>query len=201
MMPQVVRALALLVILAGVAWCEFHPIDVEPMMKKEQADFEDDTGLGILAPVGSGDQAPNSSNNKDNDKKDGEMNFMNAFVAALSMIIVTELGDKTFFIAAIMAMNHARLTVFGGAMLALTIMHIVSSFFGYVITWIPRVYTFYASSALFAIFGLKMLREGWKMKPDEGQEEMEEVQMDLRRRDEELLAQVEGEGGKEEEEA
>lgn len=194
-MPQVVRALALLVILAGVAWCEFHPIDVEPMMKKEQADFEDDTGLGILAPVGSGDQAPNSSNNKDNDKKDGEMNFMNAFVAALSMIIVTELGDKTFFIAAIMAMNHARLTVFGGAMLALTIMHIVSSFFGYVITWIPRVYTFYASSALFAIFGLKMLREGWKMKPDEGQEEMEEVQMDLRRRDEEVERECVEEGG------
>lgn len=48
------------------------------------------------------------------------------------------------------------------------------------------MYTFYASSALFAIFGLKMLREGWKMKPDEGQEEMEEVQLDLRRREEEV---------------
>ena len=31
-----------------------------------------------------------------------------------------------------------------------------------------------------------MLREGWKMKPEEGQEEMEEVQSDLRRRDEEV---------------
>lgn len=40
MMSQVLRALALVVVLAGVAWCEFHPIDVEPMMKKEQADFE-----------------------------------------------------------------------------------------------------------------------------------------------------------------
>ncbi|MPC11782.1 transmembrane protein 165-like [Portunus trituberculatus] len=195
MMSQVVRAIALVVVLAGVAWCEFHPIDVEPMMKKEQADFEDDTGLGALPPIGSGDHSPNSSNNKDDGKKDGEVNFMHAFVAALSMIIVTELGDKTFFIAAIMAMNHARLTVFGGAMLALTIMHIVSSFFGYVITWIPRVYTFYASSVLFAIFGIKMLREGWKMKPDEGQEEMEEVQMDLRRRDEEVERESMEEGG------
>lgn len=51
---------------------------------------------------------------------------MNAFVAALSMIIVTELGDKTFFIAAIMAMNHPRVTVFSGAMFALTVMHILS---------------------------------------------------------------------------
>lgn len=48
------------------------------------------------------------------------------------------------------------------------------------------MYTFYASSVLFAIFGIKMLREGWKMKPDEGQEEMEEVQLDLRRRDDEV---------------
>lgn len=195
MMSQVVRALALVVVLAGVAWCEFHPIDVEPMMKKEQADFEDDTGLGVLVPAGSGDRAPNASDNKDDAKKDGEMNFMHAFVAALSMIVVTELGDKTFFIAAIMAMNHARLTVFAGAMLALAIMHIISSFAGYIITWIPRVYTFYASSALFAIFGLKMLREGWKMKPDEGQEEMEEVQMDLRRRDEEVERDSVEEGG------
>lgn len=88
--------------------------------------LQDDASLDTMLRVGSGERSPNSSNNKDDTKKEGEMNFMHAFVAALSMIIVTELGDKTFFIAAIMAMNHARLTVFAGAMLALTIMHIVS---------------------------------------------------------------------------
>lgn len=31
-----------------------------------------------------------------------------------------------------------------------------------------------------------MLREGWKMKPEEAQEEFEEVQMDLRRRDDDV---------------
>lgn len=195
MMSRLGLALALTIFLAGMAWSEIHPIDVEPVMKKEQPDFEDDTAVAAILPAGSGDRSPNSSADKDGDKKAGETNFMNAFIAALSMIIVTELGDKTFFIAAIMAMNHARLTVFGGAMLALTVMHIVSSLFGYVITWIPRVYTFYASSALFAIFGIKMLREGWKMKPDEGQEEMEEVQMDLRRRDEEVERESMEEGG------
>ncbi|XP_050710925.1 transmembrane protein 165-like [Eriocheir sinensis] len=195
MMSRPVWVLTLTALVVGVAWAEIHPIDVEPVMRREQPDFEDDTGIGAVLPSGSGDQSPNSSSDKD-DKKVVDASFTNAFVAALSMIVVTELGDKTFFIAAIMAMNHARVTVFAGAMLALTVMHILSSFFGYVITWIPRVYTFYASSALFAIFGIKMLREGWKMKPDEGQEEMEEVQLDLRRRDDEIERETmeEGEG-------
>ena len=41
-----------------------------------------------------------------------------------SVIIVSELGDKTFFIAAIMAMRHARATVFSGAIAALGVMHV-----------------------------------------------------------------------------
>ncbi|XP_064104191.1 putative divalent cation/proton antiporter TMEM165 isoform X3 [Macrobrachium nipponense] len=182
--------------LACIVIAEIQPIDVEPVVKREQPDFErskvdqalpvnksitqDDTGNGPPVP---GDLAPNASSG-DSDKKDETaVSFTSAFVSALSMIIVTELGDKTFFIAAIMAMNHPRLTVFAGAMTALAIMHVLSAMFGYVITWIPRVYTFYASSVLFAIFGLKMLREGWNMKPEEGQEEFEEVQSDLRRRE------------------
>lgn len=52
--------------------------------------------------------------------------FIHAFVAAISVIIVSEIGDKTFFIAAIMAMKHPRLTIFSGAMTALTLMTILS---------------------------------------------------------------------------
>ncbi|PAA64985.1 hypothetical protein BOX15_Mlig031712g4 [Macrostomum lignano] len=111
--------------------------------------------------------------------------FIHAFVASLSVIIVSELGDKTFFIAAIMAMRHSRLIVFAGAILALATMTILSAVLGYATTVIPRWFTYYVSSALFAIFGLKMLREGYYMKPDEGMEEYEEVQADLKKRDEE----------------
>ncbi|XP_042225344.1 transmembrane protein 165-like isoform X9 [Homarus americanus] len=182
-MSRIVWVVTLTTLFLGVVWADFHPIDVEPVMKKEQPDFEDDTGNGAVVHSGSGDRFPNSSHDTQDKKDASDVNFLNAFIAALSMIIVTELGDKTFFIAAIMAMNHPRVTVFSGAMFALAIMHMLSAMFGYVITWIPRVYTFYASSVLFAIFGLKMLREGWKMKPDEGQEELEEVQSDLRRRE------------------
>ena len=58
--------------------------------------------------------------------KSGDLGFIHAFVAAISVIIVSELGDKTFFIAAIMAMRYNRLTVLLGAMLALGIMTCLS---------------------------------------------------------------------------
>lgn len=54
------------------------------------------------------------------------LGFIHAFVAAISVIIVSELGDKTFFIAAIMAMRYNRLTVLAGAMLALGLMTCLS---------------------------------------------------------------------------
>lgn len=110
--------------------------------------------------------------------------FFHGFIASLSVIIVSELGDKTFFIAAIMAMKHSRLTVFGGAIAALSVMHVMASFFGYATTVIPRMYTFYVSSGLFALFGLKMLHEGYHMSPNEGQEEFDEVNEEIRKKTE-----------------
>jgi len=117
-----------------------------------------------------------------------DLGFIHAFVASLTMIIVSELGDKTFFIAAIMAMRHARLTVFTGAMSALALMTVLSALFGYVTTVIPRIYTYYISTALFAIFGFKMLYDGFQMSADEGAEEYEEVQLSLQRREEDESA-------------
>ncbi|XP_060812443.1 transmembrane protein 165 [Bombus pascuorum] len=113
------------------------------------------------------------------------LGFIHAFIASLSVIVVSELGDKTFFIAAIMAMKHPRLTVFIGAISALALMTLLSVIFGYAATIIPSVYTYYISTALFALFGLKMLRDGYKMSATEAQEELEEVQSDLRKREDE----------------
>jgi len=116
--------------------------------------------------------------------------FLHGFLASLSVIIVSELGDKTFFIAAILSMKHPRLTVYAGAIASLAFMHIMASFFGYATTVVPRIYTFYISSALFAIFGLKMIHEGYHMSPTEGQEEFEEANEEIRKREEK-----EGRGG------
>jgi putative Ca2+/H+ antiporter (TMEM165/GDT1 family) len=59
-------------------------------------------------------------------EKADRLGFLHAIVASLSVIIVSELGDKTFFIAAIMAMKHPRLTVLSGAISALALMTILS---------------------------------------------------------------------------
>ena len=39
--------------------------------------------------------------------------FLHGFVESLSVILVSEIGDKTFFIAAILAMSNNKLTVGG----------------------------------------------------------------------------------------
>ncbi|XP_076663747.1 putative divalent cation/proton antiporter TMEM165 isoform X1 [Andrena cerasifolii] len=113
------------------------------------------------------------------------LGFLHAFIASLSVIIVSELGDKTFFIAAIMAMKHPRLTVFVAAISALALMTVLSVIFGYAATIIPRAYTYYISTLLFALFGLKMLRDGYYMSPTEGQDEFEVVKTDLKKREDE----------------
>ena len=55
---------------------------------------------------------------------------------------------------------------------------------GFATMIIPHDVTFYICTALLALFGLKMLYEGWKMSPDEGQEELEEVTEELRKKEE-----------------
>lgn len=62
----------------------------------------------------------------------------------------------------------------------------ITALFGWIAHVIPRAYTYYISTALFAIFGLKMLKEGWKMSPTGGQEELEEVQSEMRKKEEEV---------------
>lgn len=66
------------------------------------------------------------------EKPEDKLGFLHAFIASLSVIVVSELGDKTFFIAAIMAMKHPRLTVFIGAISALALMTILSGISTYI---------------------------------------------------------------------
>merc|ERR1712062_524313 len=83
-----------------------------------------------------------------------------------------------------MAMKNPRLAVFSGAITSLAFMHVMASFFGYATTVIPRSFTFYLSSFLFAVFGIKMIYESYHMSANEGQEEFEEVNEELRKREE-----------------
>lgn len=106
----------------------------------------------------------------------GQQGFMLSFL----MIIVSEIGDKTFLIAAIMAMKHSRLVVFAGAFSSLFIMSVLSAFLGHVVpNLLPVEYTTWMASILFLCFGIKMLSEAYHMKGDESQEEMAEVEEEL----------------------
>ena len=102
------------------------------------------------------------------------------------MIMFSEIGDKTFLIAALMAMKHPRLVVFSAAFAALITMTVLSAVLGHAVpTLISKRYTNYAAAVLFLIFGAKMLREGYAISPDQGfSEEMKEVEMELDEREE-----------------
>ncbi|CAM9365382.1 unnamed protein product, partial [Hapterophycus canaliculatus] len=87
--------------------------------------------------------------------------FWKGFANSVAMIIATEIGDKTFFIAAIMAMSYSRLAVFGGAIGALAVMTVLSAALGFALpSFLPKTYTHYASALLFLYFGCRMLKEG-----------------------------------------
>jgi len=77
-----------------------------------------------------------------------------------------------------------RWLVFGGALSALGLMTVLSVCLGFATMVIPRSVTFYISTALLALFGFKMLYDGYKMDPSEGQEELEEVTQELQKREE-----------------
>ena len=52
--------------------------------------------------------------------------FVRALVTSTSMTFMSELGDKTWLIAVIMAMRHSRLAVFVGAMIANVVLTLIS---------------------------------------------------------------------------
>jgi Ca2+/H+ antiporter, TMEM165/GDT1 family len=101
---------------------------------------------------------------------------------SFAMIIFSEIGDKTFLIAAILAMRHPRLLVFAGAFGSLVVMSILSAEMGHLLpTLIPRSWTQMAASILFLSFGGKMLLEARQMKGgnEKIQEEMREAQEEI----------------------
>merc|ERR1712130_1037353 len=99
--------------------------------------------------------------------------ILHGFSESISVILVSEIGDKTFFIAAILAMRNNKLTVFLAALSALFLMTVLSALLGWVVTtFIPREITYYTCTAIMFAFALKMLWEAWRM----GEGEMEETQ-------------------------
>lgn len=97
------------------------------------------------------------------------------------MILFSEIGDKTFLVAALMAMRHPRLLVFSAAFSALAVMTVLSAVLGHAVpALLSERITHFAAAALFLVFGFKLIKEGLAMSPDDGVgEEMREVEQEL----------------------
>jgi len=102
--------------------------------------------------------------------------MLTGFTAALLLITISELGDKTFFIAMILAMRYPRFLVLTGVIGALVCMTVLSVVIGQAFAFLPKIYLFYAEIILFLLFGTKLLLEAWKMSDHPATEELVEAE-------------------------
>jgi putative Ca2+/H+ antiporter (TMEM165/GDT1 family) len=100
-----------------------------------------------------------------------------AFGSSLTAITLAELGDKTFFMALILAVRHPRRWVFLGSFAALSAVTLISLGLGYglrrlldasVVPWLAAL--------LFLAFGIKLLIDAQGMGADEADEEEREAE-------------------------
>ncbi|KAL8122381.1 GDT1-like protein 4 [Apium graveolens] len=113
---------------------------------------------------------------------DSGLGVFDAFFASLSMILVSEIGDETFIIAALMAMRHPKSIVLSGALSALYVMTILSTGLGRIVpNLISRKHTNSAATVLYAFFGMRLLYIAWRSTDSKAsaKKEMEEVEEKL----------------------
>lgn len=107
--------------------------------------------------------------------------FRVAAVRSFFVILCLEIGDRTFFIAALMAGKHPPVTVFVGAFGALLVMTVLSAALGVAAPLLlPRALTHWAGAALFLFFGVQMLHKAARAPVAEAGDELEEVEGELR---------------------
>ncbi|XXG51075.1 hypothetical protein AAC387_Pa02g4930 [Persea americana] len=102
------------------------------------------------------------------------------FTKSLAMTVLSEIGDKTFFAAAILAMRHPRRLVLSGCLgaLILSVMTALSVLVGWAApNLIPRKWTHHITTLLFFGFGIWSLWEGFTEEGDA--EELDEVEAKL----------------------
>lgn len=101
--------------------------------------------------------------------------MLTAFTAGLLLITISELGDKTFFIAMLLAMRHSRRLVFVGVVAALAAMTVISVLMGQVVSLFPKPALHIAEVTLFTGFGLKLLYDSYRMSPTTACTEVKEA--------------------------
>lgn len=106
------------------------------------------------------------------------LSVVQGFTKSLAMTVLSEIGDKTFFAAAILAMRHPRRLVLSGCLAALIVMTIFSVVVGWAApNLLSRKWTHHITTLLFFGFGLWSLWDGFK--EDGEAEELAEVEAKL----------------------
>lgn len=104
------------------------------------------------------------------------LSIVQGFSKSLAMTVLSEIGDKTFFAAAILAMRHPRRYVLSGCLGALIVMTILSAAVGWAApNLISRSLTHHVATLLFFGFGLWSLWDAFH----EGESEIAEVEAEL----------------------
>ncbi|KAK1380923.1 hypothetical protein POM88_027667 [Heracleum sosnowskyi] len=102
---------------------------------------------------------------------------LQGFTKSLAMTVLSEIGDKTFFAAAILAMRYPRRLVLAGCLSALIVMTILSALLGWAApNLIPRKLTHHVTTLLFFAFGLWSLWDAFK---DGEAEDLAEIEAEL----------------------
>merc|ERR1719162_2854496 len=105
--------------------------------------------------------------------------FWNGFTTSTTMIIATEIGDKTFFIAAVLSMRNSRYSVLFGSVMALVCMTVLSTLMGLILPSIlPKSYTHIIGGLLFFYFGIKLMYDSRSME-NKVSDELGEVEEEL----------------------
>lgn len=102
--------------------------------------------------------------------------FAAGLTAAFVLVLASEIGDKTFFISALLSMKYSRVLVLIGTMLALGAMTVISVMIGQIFHALPTSlnssipFDDYAAVALLLWFGVQNIRDGLAMRADEDEE-------------------------------
>ncbi|MCP9880037.1 TMEM165/GDT1 family protein [Cyanobium sp. A1C-AMD] len=100
-----------------------------------------------------------------------------AFGSSLTAITLAELGDKTFFMALILAVRHRARWVFIGSFAALTAVTLISLALGYGLReLLPQSLVPWLAAVLFISFGIKLLIDAQGMAANAATEEKAEAE-------------------------
>eukprot|EP00587_Corethron_hystrix_P009091 CAMPEP_0113309508 /NCGR_PEP_ID=MMETSP0010_2-20120614/7522_1 /TAXON_ID=216773 ORGANISM="Corethron hystrix, Strain 308" /NCGR_SAMPLE_ID=MMETSP0010_2 /ASSEMBLY_ACC=CAM_ASM_000155 /LENGTH=296 /DNA_ID=CAMNT_0000164771 /DNA_START=349 /DNA_END=1239 /DNA_ORIENTATION=- /assembly_acc=CAM_ASM_000155 len=100
------------------------------------------------------------------------------FYQAFSLVFLSEIGDKTFFIAGLLAMKTSKFVSFVGSLGALAVMTVISCILGQIFHAVPSGITQglplddVAAVVAFAFFGFKTLKDSYDL--EDGESVMDE---------------------------